>query len=71
MEGKGIEEEEKNDRTIYAKTWSGMPTADIVASLDIALNVLEEREIDADLLRVLLDVGIRCLQIVEEQWADV
>jgi hypothetical protein len=47
-----------------------MSTADIVASLDIALNVLEEREIGADLLRVLLDVGIRCLQIVEEQWGD-
>jgi len=53
---------------INAKVWREMSTADILKSLDTAVNVLEKRQIDKDWLKLLLDVGLRCIQIVNEQW---
>ena len=53
---------------VNAKVWREMSTAEILKSLDVAVNVLEKRTIDEDWLKLLLDVGLRCIQVVNEQW---
>lgn len=53
---------------VNAKDWREMSTPDILKSLDTALSVLEKRQIDVDWLKLLLDVGLRCIEIVNEQW---
>ncbi|MBS7635757.1 hypothetical protein KEJ37_00185 [Candidatus Bathyarchaeota archaeon] len=53
---------------VNAKVWREMSTASILKSLDVAVNVLEKRQIDEDWLKLLLDVGLRCIEIVNEQW---
>jgi len=58
-------------KVVNAETWRGMTSAEIIASLDIAVRVLEEKQkrrpIDKDWLKLLHDIGIRCIQIVDEQ----
>jgi len=53
---------------INAKVWREMSTAEVLKSLDVAISVLEKREIDKEWLKLLLDVGLRCIQLVNEQW---
>ena len=56
---------------IEARVWREMTCAEIITNLDIAVRVLEEKQkkrpIDKDWLKLLHDVGIRCIQIVDEQ----
>jgi len=52
---------------IEAKVWREMTTAEIIASMDIAVQVLKSREIDVDWQKLLLDIGARIIEIVNEE----
>ncbi len=52
---------------IEAKVWREMTTAEIIASMDIAVQVLKSREIDVDWQKLLLDIGARIIEIVNER----
>lgn len=52
---------------IPAKVWRKMTVPEILRSLDVAVDVLEKKQIDKDWLKLLLNIGSRCIQIVEEK----
>jgi len=54
--------------SITAKEWREMSTPNIIASMDVAVEVLLKRKIDRDWLPLVLDVAKRLIEKASEEF---